>query len=149
LGNRSILADPTRADAKDRMNNQVKHREPWRPFAPSFLAEETQRYFATPVKSPFMILAFDVLEDKADEIPAAIHIDNTARPQTVTEKTNPRYYKLIKEFYAISGVPLVLNTSFNVNKQPIVNTPYEAIDTFINCGMDTLAIGDYLVYKDF
>lgn len=148
LGNRSILADPTRADAKDRMNNQVKHREPWRPFAPSFLAEETQRYFATPVKSPFMILAFDVLEDKADEIPAAIHIDNTARPQTVTEKTNPRYYKLIKEFFALSGVPVVLNTSFNVNKQPIVNTPYEAIDTFINCGMDALAIGDYMVDKN-
>lgn len=149
LGNRSILADPTKADAKDRMNNQVKHREPWRPFAPSLLAEETLRYFAVPVKSPFMILAYDVLEDKTNEIPAAIHIDNTARPQTVTECTNPRYYKLIKEFKELSGVPVVLNTSFNVDKQPIVNTPYEAIDTFINCGMDALAIGDYLVIKSF
>lgn len=148
LGNRSILAHPSLPDMKDRVNNQVKHREPWRPFAPSILEEEIGRYVARPMASPFMILAFDTLPEKQEELVSASHVDGTIRPQTVSRATNPRYWQLIKRFEELTGVPAVLNTSFNVDSQPIVNTPQEAIDTFLNCGMDMLAIGDFLVWKD-
>jgi carbamoyltransferase len=94
-----------------------------------------------------MILAFDVLPERQTEIVAAAHVDGTIRPQTVSKATNPRYWQLIKRFDELTGVPAVLNTSFNVDSQPIVNTPEEAIDTFINCGIDVLAIGDFLVWK--
>lgn len=147
LGNRSILADPSRPEMKDRVNNQVKHREPWRPFAPSILEEKIDRYISKPIPSPFMILAFDTKPEVQNEIVSAIHIDGTCRPQTVSRATNPRYWQLIKRFEDLTGIPVVLNTSFNVDSQPIVNTPEEAIDTFINCGMDKLAIGDFIVWK--
>ncbi len=147
LGNRSILADPSRPRMKDRVNNQVKHREPWRPFAPSVLEEAVGRYVDNPVLSPFMILAFDTIPDRLPEIVSATHVDGTIRPQTVSKATNPRYWQLIKRFEEVTGVPVVLNTSFNVDSQPIVNKPEEAIDTFLNCGMEYLAIGDFVVKK--
>ncbi|MFQ5580524.1 MAG: carbamoyltransferase [Nitrospiria bacterium] len=148
LGSRSILANPSMADMKDVINNKVKHREPWRPFAPSVLEEYVGRYIDPPLPSPYMILAFDTNASTQMELISATHIDGTCRPQTVSRKTNPRYWELIKRFEERTGVPAVLNTSFNVDGQPIVNTPYEAIDTFLNCGMDVLAIGDYLVWKE-
>ncbi len=147
LGNRSILADPSRPEMKDRVNNQVKHREPWRPFAPSVLEEKVGRYLAKPMASPFMILAFDTKPEAQAEIVSATHVDGTCRPQTVSKVTNPRYWQLIKCFEERTGIPAVLNTSFNVDSQPIVNTPLEAVDTFLNCGMQVLAIGDFLVRK--
>ena len=147
LGNRSILADPSRPEMKDRVNKQVKNREPWRPFAPSILEEEISRYVDDPVPSPFMILAFQAREETRDEIVSAAHVDGTIRPQTVSKNTNPRYWELINRFKEIKGIPVVLNTSFNVAKQPIVNTPEQAIDTFLNSGMDILAIGDFIVRK--
>jgi carbamoyltransferase len=147
LGNRSILADPSRPEMKDRVNNQVKHREPWRPFAPSVLEEAVGRYIDQPIPSPFMILAFDTKPEMKAEIAAAIHVDGTCRPQTVSRATNPRYWQLIKRFEDLTGIPSVLNTSFNVDSQPIVNTPQEAIDTFVNCGIEVLAIGDFLAWK--
>jgi len=147
LGNRSILANPSLPEMKDRVNNQVKHRESWRPFAPSVLEERVDRYVANPMPSPFMILAFNALPERQAEIVAAAHVDGTIRPQTVSKATNPRYWQLIKRFEEITGIPAVLNTSFNVDSQPIVNTPEEAIDTFINCGIEVLAIGDFLVWK--
>ena len=132
---------------KDRVNNQVKHREPWRPFAPSILENSLSRYFDHSRQSPFMILAFDTKPETMNEIIAAVHVDGTARPQSVSLKTNPRYYQLIKRFEELTGIPAVLNTSFNVDSQPIVNTPQEAIDTFLNCGMDMVAIGEFLVWR--
>ena len=147
LGNRSILGNPSDPDMKDRINNQVKHREPWRPFAPSILEEDIGRYIDDPIPSPFMILAFDTKPETKSEIISATHVDGTCRPQTVSKKTNHRYWNLINHFKEITGFPVVLNTSFNVAGQPIVNTPQEAIDTFLNCGMEMLAIGDYLVWK--
>lgn len=147
LGNRSILADPSRPEMKDRVNNQVKHREPWRPFAPSILEEAVGRFIDNPIPSPYMILAFDTKEQAQAMIVAATHVDGTCRPQTVSRSTNPRYWLLIKRFEELTGIPAVLNTSFNVDSQPIVNTPEEAIDTFVNCGIDVLAIGDFLAWK--
>lgn len=147
LGNRSILADPSRPEMKDRVNNQVKHREPWRPFAPSVLEEAVGRYIAKAMSSPYMILAFDTKPEAQAEIISAAHVDGTCRPQTVSRTTNPRYWQLIKCFEELTGIPAVLNTSFNVDSQPMVNTPAEAIDTFLNCGIDVLAIGDFLVWK--
>jgi len=147
LGNRSILADPSRPEMKDRVNNQVKHREPWRPFAPS-LREESISYFVdNPMPSPFMILAFNIKAEIRNQILSAAHIDGTIRPQTVSRATNSRYWELIKRFEEKTGIPAVLNTSFNVDSQPIVNTPQEAIDTFLECGIEVLAIGDYLAFK--
>ena len=147
LGNRSILTDPSRPEMKDLINNQVKHREPWRPFAPSILEEAVGRYIDPPMPSPYMILAFDTNTSTQTELVSAIHVDGTCRPQTVSRATNPRYWELIKHFEKLTGIPAVLNTSFNVDSQPIVNTPHQAIDTFLNCGMEVLAIGDYVVWK--
>jgi len=148
LGNRSILADPSRREMKDIVNSKVKHREPWRPFAPSVLEESIGRYVDPAMLSPFMILAFDTNPSTRAELVSAIHVDGTCRPQTVSRATNPRYWELINQFEQLTGIPAVLNTSFNVDSQPIVNTPHQAIDTFINCGLDVLAIGDYLVWKE-
>lgn len=147
LGNRSILADPSRPEMKDRVNNQVKHREPWRPFAPSMLEQSEGRYIDRPISSPYMILAFDTKPEMQAEIISATHVDGTCRPQTVSQATNPRYWELIKRFEECKGIPAVLNTSFNVDSQPIVNTPLEAVDTFLNCGIEVLAIGDFIVEK--
>jgi carbamoyltransferase len=147
LGNRSILADPSRAEMKDRVNNQVKHREPWRPFAPSMTEESVGHFVDRPMPSPFMILAFDTKLEARAEILSAAHVDGTIRPQTVRRDTNPRYWDLIQRFQERTGIAAILNTSFNVDSQPIVNAPAEAIDTFLNCGIEVLAIGDFLAWK--
>jgi carbamoyltransferase len=148
LGGRSILANPTEPRMKDAVNNNVKFREPWRPFAPSILAEHMEEYFGTKHPSPFMILAFQARPEVKAKIPAALHVDGTGRPQTVEKETNPRYWNLINEFKKLTGVPVVMNTSFNVAGQPIVCTPKDALGTFYICGLDALAIGDFIVEKD-
>ena len=147
LGARSIIANPTNPAMKDAVNNNVKFREPWRPFAPSILEEHMEEYFGTSHPSPFMILAFDAQDDVKEKIPAALHVDDTGRPQTVDKETNPRYWHLIDEFRKLTGVPVVLNTSFNVDSEPIVCTPKNALATFYMSGMDALAIGDFIVEK--
>lgn len=148
LGARSIIANPMNPGMKDAVNNNVKFREPWRPFAPSLLAEHMEEYFGTSHPSPFMILAFQAREDVKSKIPATLHVDDSGRPQTVDRSTNPRYWSLIDEFRKLTGVPVVLNTSFNVDSEPIVCTPKNALATFYMSGMDALAIGDFIVEKD-
>ncbi len=147
LGNRSILADARRADMKDIVNRRIKMREPFRPFAPAVLREHVDEFFEFSGDSPFMLLAVRVKPDKAKLIPSVVHVDNTARIQTVSEKNNQRFYKLIKHFKEITGVPVVLNTSFNVQGEPIVCTPVDGVRCFKNAGLDYLCIGDYLVWK--
>ncbi|MDF9745837.1 carbamoyltransferase family protein [Natrinema salsiterrestre] len=148
LGNRSILANPSREAMKDTVNAKVKRRELWRPFAPSLPAENVERLFEDAGPSPFMILSFDVEEEATGEIPAACHVDATARPQTVTPDTNERYYDLLTRFEAETGIPAVLNTSYNLAGDPINRDPGTAIDTFLSCGMDVLCLGDYVVRKE-
>ena len=147
LGNRSLLADPTRDEMRDIVNKWVKHREDFRPFAPSVLEEKAPEYFEDIITSPYMLFITQVRDDKKKAIPAVTHVDGTARPQTVNEKTNPLYWRVIKEFGNISGVPVVLNTSFNIMGEPIVCTPPQAIRCFYGTGIDALAIGSYLVQK--
>lgn len=148
LGNRSILADARSTDMKDRLNLRVKNREFFRPFAPSVLKEHAHQYFDLPenIDSPYMILSAMVKEDKRTTIPAVTHHDLTARPHTVSKKVNPKYWDLINEFYELTGVPVVINTSFNEN-EPIVCNPGEAIECFLRTEMDCIAIGDFLVSK--
>lgn len=146
LGNRSILGDPTNRASHDRLN-VIKNREPWRPLAPSFLAEGLVDYMQDGSDSPFMLRAFLVRPERVNDIPAAVHIDGTSRAQTVTQKACPLYHRLIKEFQGISGVPAVMNTSFNLEYEPIVCSPHDAIRTFYSSGADYLAIGDVLVAK--
>jgi len=146
LGNRSILVDPRRAEMKDVLNQRIKHREPFRPFAPSILEEATAQYFERSHLSPFMNLAYSVRPEKRATIPAPTHVDGTGRLQTVSRRTNPRYWVLIKEFERLTGVPVLLNTSFNEN-EPIVLKPQEAIDCFLRTRMDVLAMGNYLIEK--
>ncbi len=148
LGNRSILADPRPATMKDHLNARVKHREGFRPFGPSVLAERAPEVFDTGGRpSPYMLLAFSVRPAWREKIPAVVHVDGTSRIQTVTPETQPRYHKLISEFDALTGVPLLLNTSFNVMGEPIVCTPRDAIRCFLGTGIDVLVLGDYLVEK--
>ncbi len=146
LGNRSIVADPRRADMKDILNRRIKHREIFRPFAPSILAEATGEWFQKSHPSPFMTLAYAVRAEKRALIPAPTHVDGTGRLQTVTKEANPRYHALISAFRDLTGVPVVLNTSFNDN-EPIVCRPEEAIDCFLRTKMDALALGDFLVTR--
>jgi carbamoyltransferase len=146
LGNRSILADPRRADMKDVLNARIKHREPFRPFAPVVLEERTGEYFAKDYPSPFMLLTYDVRPDKREVIPAPTHVDGTGRLQTVRRDQNERYYDLISAFAGRTGVPVLLNTSFNEN-EPICLTPEEAVDTFVRTKMDLLVLGDFIARK--
>jgi len=146
LGNRSIVADPRRAEMKEILNKRIKHREIFRPFAPSILAEASGDWFEKAHPSPFMTMAYAVKPDKRDKIPAPTHVDGTGRLQTVTKTANPRYWKLIKEVERQTGVPVVLNTSFNDN-EPIVCKPQEAIDCFLRTQMDALVLGDFLITK--
>jgi carbamoyltransferase len=146
LGNRSIVADPRRADMKDILNARIKHREMFRPFAPSVLAESTGEYFEKSFPSPFMTQTYSVRAEKRDAIPAPTHVDGTGRLQTVTKEANPRYWRLIREFGNLTRVPVVLNTSFNDN-EPIVCRPEEAIECFLRTKMDVLVLGDILVRK--
>jgi len=142
LGNRSILADPRRADMRDLLNSKVKRRESFRPFAPAVLVEQAANYFEIDQPDPFMTLAPRVRPDKRDVIPAAVHVDGTGRIQTVERAANPRYYALIEEFGRLTGVPVLLNTSFN-RKEPIVARPEEAIACYLRSGMDVLVLGDF------
>jgi carbamoyltransferase len=146
LGNRSILADPRRAEMKDILNRRIKHREAFRPFAPSILEEETGNYFEQAHPSPFMTFAYPVRPEKRSRIPAPTHADGTARLQTVSRAGNPLYWKLIRKFGELTGVPVVLNTSFNDN-EPIVCTPQEALDCFRRTQMDVLVLGNVLLEK--
>jgi carbamoyltransferase len=152
LGSRSILADPRRADMKDIVNVKIKFREPFRPFAPSVLAERTEEYFDLPNAAKhhparFMLYVVDVKPEKREILPAITHVDGTGRLQTVRKEYNPRYYRLIETFGQATGVPIVLNTSFNLKGEPIVNTPAEAFNTFSKSGMDTLVLGNYVIEK--
>ena len=147
LGNRSILADPRDIKMKDKVNNKVKYREPWRPFCPSILEEYKEDYLIKPISHPFMILTFKVKENKISEIPSVVHIDKTARVQTVKKEDAPMFWTLINEFRKITGIPVLLNTSFNIRGEPIVCTPKDAIEDFLRTGIDILAIGNYVVMK--
>jgi carbamoyltransferase len=146
LGNRSIVADARRPEMKEVLNRRIKHREIFRPFAPSILAEKTAQWFEKAYPSPFMTLAYSVKPEKRDQIPAPTHVDGTGRLQTVTKDANPRYYQLISEFERQTGVPVVLNTSFNDN-EPIVCRPEEALDCFLRTQMDALVLGNYLITR--
>jgi len=147
LGNRSFLADPRREEMKDIINLRIKQRESFRPFAPSVLEEKSSEYFEHPGISPFMLYACAVRPDKKSVIPAVTHVDGTARPQTVDRENNPRYWKLIKEFEKITGVPVLLNTSFNI-QEPIVCTPGEAITSFLSTNTDCLVLDDLFVWRE-
>jgi carbamoyltransferase len=145
LGNRSILADPRRADMKDILNAKIKHRESFRPFAPSILEEYASEYFEIDVPSPYMLMVAPVKKPK--EIPAVTHVDGTGRLQTVSKKSNPLYYDLIKEFYKNTKVPVIINTSMNVMGEPIVNTPEQAYQMIVKTDMDYIVMGNNLVRK--
>ncbi len=146
LGNRSILADPRRQEMKDILNRRIKYREPFRPFCPSILVEATSEYFETDYPSPFMVMAYKIKPEQRDRIPAVTHGDGTGRLQTVERDVNPLYWRLIKRFEELTGVPVLLNTSFNEN-EPIVNTPAEAVDCFMRTQMDVLVMGPFLLLK--
>lgn len=147
LGNRSILADPTKAYMKDKVNAEVKHREAYRPFAPSVPVEHLREYFDIQVEVPFMLKVCNVRPEKVNSLPAITHVDGSARVQSVSAELNPRYHRLITEFGKISGVPVVLNTSFNIMGEPVIETPYDALRCFFSTGLDHLVIGNYLVSK--
>ncbi len=149
LGNRSILADPRDARVKDIVNAKVKFREPFRPFTPSILAERAADYLQHPCSAPFMIMSFGAKPERASEIPAVVHVDGTVRPQTVDRKTNPRYHRLLTAFEAVAGVPVLLNTSFNVRGEPVVCTPRDALSTFAKAHLDYLAIGNFLLSRPY
>lgn len=146
LGNRSILGDPRRPDMKDILNLKIKRRESFRPFAPSIIREAVADWFEEDHDVPFMMQAFRIREEKRSAIPAVTHVDGSGRLQTVTRNTNPLYYKLIREFAEITGVPVLLNTSFNEN-EPVVCHPREALECFLRTKMDVLVIGEYLVER--
>ena len=149
LGNRSILADPRRPEMKDAVNSRIKFREPFRPFAPSVLVEQCHRYFDLPeperhMPARFMLLVVPVHESMQDAVPAVNHL-GTARVQTVHRELSPTYYQLIQRFGEASGIPVLLNTSFNVRGEPIVNSPHDALRTFSISGIDTLVMGNYCI----
>jgi len=165
LGNRSILADPRNPLMQKKLNLKIKYRESFRPFAPSVLEERSNEYFDTDINSPYMLLVADVVEsrrkgssgehkdwkelinEKRSEIPAVTHIDYSARLQTVSKSMNPKYYELIKKFGELTGIPVLINTSFNVRGEPIVNSPEDAYKCFMNTEMDYLVMGNYLLDK--
>ncbi len=146
LGNRSIVADPRREDMREIINTKIKFREKFRPFAPSILEDAVDEFFVGAVADPFMIQVYPVRPEKRDVIPAVTHVDGSGRLQTVNPKTNPLYWKLIKSFADLTGVPVLLNTSFNEN-EPIVHRPSEALDCFLRTKMDVLVLGNYAIEK--
>jgi carbamoyltransferase len=153
VGNRSLLADPRGAWVREELNRRIKHREPFRPFGASVLTHEAERWFeipgdrdgAAPCRS-FMILAYPVRPDRAPLIPAVVHADGTCRVQLVDAKQNPLFHSLIDRFRKLTGIPLVLNTSFN-DQEPLVATPDDALKTFARAGLDALFLGDRLVRR--
>jgi carbamoyltransferase len=146
LGNRSIVCDPRRADMKDILNSRIKRRESFRPFAPSVLRHTAAAWFEEEDDVPFMMQVFQIRPEKRPQIPAVTHVDGSGRLQTVTESSNPRYFKLIKSFYSLTGVPMVLNTSFNEN-EPVVCTPEQALACFLRTRMDVLVLGNFFVTR--
>jgi len=147
LGARSILADPRNPKMKDILNEKVKHRESFRPYAPSVILEDAKEYFELDCPSPFMLLVARVREDKRKIIPAVTHVDGTARIQTVSREENSLYYDLIQRFKDITGVPLIINTSFNVRGEPIVCSPEDAYQCFLKTEMDCLVMENFLIKK--
>lgn len=147
LGNRSILADPRDGGMKDRLNQRVKFRESFRPFAPAVLWEYQQDYFNLDVPTPYMLMVADVFPEKQTVIPAVTHVDGTGRLQTVMREIHPRFYELIEAFYQITGVPVVLNTSFNVKGEPIVETPTDALNCFLHTNFEYLIMDQYVIHK--
>lgn len=145
LGNRSILADPRNPEMKDILNEKIKHRESFRPFAPSILEEHASDYFELDIPSPYMLLVAKV--KKPDKIPAVTHVDGTGRVQTVSKESNSLYYELISEFFKITGIPVVVNTSMNVKGEPIVNTPEQAYNMLMKTDMDYLVLGNHIISK--
>ncbi len=146
LGNRSILADPRKSNMKDILNIKIKKRESFRPFAPSIMREHVKDWFETDDEVPFMMKVYQIQKKKRSVIPAVTHVDGSGRLQTVNEETNKKYYNLIKKFYEITKVPLILNTSFNEN-EPITNTPEEALDCFLRTKMDILVLQNYVIER--
>jgi carbamoyltransferase len=146
LGNRSILCDPRRVEMREILNLKIKRRESFRPFAPAMLEEAAAEYFDDSQLSPFMLMAREVKREKRGAIPATVHVDGTARLQTVNERQNPRFFKLIREFGQQTGVPVLLNTSFNEN-EPIVCRPHEALDCFLRTKMDLLVLGNIIIRR--
>jgi carbamoyltransferase len=146
LGNRSILADPRRVEMKEVLNRRVKHRESFRPFAPAVLAERSAEFFESTNSSPFMTFAYALRPEKRAALPAATHVDGTCRVQTVHRDANPRFWKLIHEFGKLTGIPAVINTSFNDN-EPIVCSPDEAIDCFRRTHIDVLVMDNFTLRK--
>ncbi|SCW72357.1 carbamoyltransferase [Sphingobium faniae] len=147
LGQRSILADPRTVEARDRVNAVIKYREPWRPFCPSMKVEAADHYLERPDNAPFMVIAFRAKPELARDAPAVVHVDGTARVQMVHEQTNPLFHRLLSAFESITGVPVLLNTSFNVKGEPVVCSAVDAVRTFFGTGMDTLALGNCLIRK--
>ena len=147
LGARSILADPRDVKARDRVNGAIKFREYWRPFCPSMTEEAGPKYLQKPAPAPFMILAFDATEAAKKEAPAIVHVDGTVRVQTVTADANLPYYRLLKAFERRTGVPILLNTSFNIKGEAMICSPRDALRTFFSTGIDALAMGSFLVRK--
>jgi len=147
LGNRSILCRPYPEIQRDHINSRVKFREEFRPFAPAVLSEYTEEFFQIKQESPHMLIACEVKPDKKQIIPAVVHVDDSCRVQTVKESNNREFYKLLKEFHKITNCPVLLNTSFNVKGQPIVNTPKQAVDCFLSTNIDVLVIGKYILKK--
>jgi carbamoyltransferase len=148
LGNRSILADPRKPEMKDQLNARVKFRQAFRPFAPIVLAERVNEIFECDAESPFMLIAAPVRPEWKDRIPAIVHVDGSARLQTVRREHNERLYRLLQEFEKLTGVPVLLNTSFNIRGQPIVETPKDAVECFLSTGMDCLALHNMLITKN-
>ncbi len=147
LGSRSILANPAYPNMKDKINAEVKFREAYRPFAPSALVESYKEYFDLEVEAPFMLKVCNVLKEKQSEIPAVTHVDGSARLQTVNKELHPRYHELITKFGEKSGVPVVLNTSFNIQGEPVVESPQHALRCFYSTGLDALCMGNYILEK--
>jgi len=146
LGNRSILGDPREANMKDILNEKIKHRESFRPFAPSILEEYISEFFDLDIPSPYMLLVAKV--KKPDIIPAVTHVDGTGRLQSVSKNSNPLYYDLINEFFKLTHVPVIVNTSMNVMGEPIVNSPEQAYNMLLKTNMDYLVMGNYLVPRN-
>jgi len=146
LGNRSILADPRDGKMKNVLNEKIKHREAFRPFAPSIIEEYVSEYFDIDITSPYMLLVVPV--KKPEKIPAVTHVDGTGRLQSVSKNINPLYYDLINEFYKITGVPVIVNTSMNVMGEPIVTSPEEAFKMWARTEMDNLVMGNYLISEN-
>ncbi len=148
LGNRSILANPLLKDTKAILNDHVKHRENWRPFCPSILEEYGNDFFEQIVHPGYMLVATKVRDEQIKLIPSAVHVDNTARPQFVSKKTNPYFWEIIEEFRKKTGIPVIINTSFNIMGEPIINRPEEAIQCFYSTGLDILVLENYILTKD-